>query len=372
MTGLLDTGIFQPISAFFAWWFGELAALIPSAVRKRLVRHERVIAVDVDAHAFALSEVRGEAVREIGRVERHDDAAIELAELSRLMRKTGRARRGCALRLGGGQVLRDRIHLPLATEENLHEVVRYQLDRLTPFSPEEVYFDCRVLDRHSTAGTMAVDLAVAPRPIIAQALAEANARGLRVGCVTYAGEEVPPGDGINLLPLEDRPPPPRGMAVLNAALMIVMAGLIGLMIAIPMERDRRLAEALEQAVERERVLFRTAESRLAERESTMREASRILERKRRAASVTVTLDRLTRLLPDDTWLTQFRLRDGKARIVGQSPSSSRIIGLVEGSPAFGNARTLSAARRNPGQSTETFQLEFTHQPDAPPPGEARP
>ena len=49
--------------------------------------------------------------------------------------------RGSSSRWHADQVLRKTINLPAAVEENLVQVLTYDLDRHTPFKPEEVCFD---------------------------------------------------------------------------------------------------------------------------------------------------------------------------------------------------------------------------------------
>ena len=51
-------------------------------------------------------------------------------------------------------VLRKRIVLPAAAEENYRQVLAYDLDRHTPFKAEELYFDAAIVDRDAAKGTI--------------------------------------------------------------------------------------------------------------------------------------------------------------------------------------------------------------------------
>ena len=69
-----------------------------------------------------------------------------------------------------------RVTMPAATEENLRQVLGFEMDRLTPLRADEVYFDYRVVSRDAAAGQIAVQLAVARARSGGRAGARAGAR----------------------------------------------------------------------------------------------------------------------------------------------------------------------------------------------------
>ena len=71
--------------------------------------------------------------------------------------------RGSSSRCPPGQVLRKKITLPAAVEENLGQALAYDLDRHTPFKPDEVYFDAVVIGRDPAKKEIRVDWAAALR-----------------------------------------------------------------------------------------------------------------------------------------------------------------------------------------------------------------
>jgi hypothetical protein len=71
-----------------------------------------------------------------------------------------------------------------ATEENLRQVLAFEMDRLTPFRAEEVYFDLRVLARDMAPGTLSVLLAVARRELV-----DARVERLRATGISRAGRD---------------------------------------------------------------------------------------------------------------------------------------------------------------------------------------
>src|SRR6185312_9913855 len=75
-------------------------------------------------------------------------------------------RRDAALELPSGSVLRPIIKLPFASERILRSALQYELEKLSPVPPGEVYFDFRLLGRDRDANTAEVELRIIRRVIV--------------------------------------------------------------------------------------------------------------------------------------------------------------------------------------------------------------
>ena len=71
-----------------------------------------------------------------------------------------------------------------AVEDNLAQVLAYDLDRHTPFKPEEVCFDARVVGRDAAKKELRVDWAAARKSVVEQARRRAESWGALVLAVT--------------------------------------------------------------------------------------------------------------------------------------------------------------------------------------------
>jgi hypothetical protein len=65
---------------------------------------------------------------------------------------------------------------------------------------------------------------------------------------------------------------------------------------------------------------------------------------------------LTLLLPDDTWVNHFEIRDDKVHIHGQSVASAVLIPLIESSKLFQNVSFRSPVTQNKKYNTERFHI----------------
>src|SRR4029079_11117302 len=102
---------------------------------------------------------------EVARIPLSGDAAAVAqagrAAVEALPLRAGESTVGVIVTLPRSQVLRKQIVLPAAVEENLLETLNYDLDRHTPFRPEQLYFDAAVVSRDAARNEIRVDWAAA-------------------------------------------------------------------------------------------------------------------------------------------------------------------------------------------------------------------
>ena len=71
------------------------------------------------------------------------------------------------------------------------------------------------------------------------------------------------------------------------------------------------------------------------------------------------IDEISRILPDHTWIARLDLSDDELQIQGQSSASSSLIGIIESSPWFENARFGSPVVQIAGTETDRFHITAT-------------
>ena len=349
---------------FFGWWFGELAALLPGAMRRS---GRRSLVFDLGGQEVSVHRCEPKGSHELGRVAAAGDAALEQRALSKLVQRFDLRREAVVLRIEPGRVLRKLIELPRAAEENLREVIGFAMDRQTPFKAAEVYFDYRLTERPKDAETLQVELAAVPRPVVDAALERARAWGLRPFAVDIREGEPPVAPRYNFLPKEERPPPPWRSGPLTWLLTISVVALLVVAVAIPLVRQAEQRDRLAQQVDEARDAFEAARRLRGEIERLRQESRFIFDWKRENVPSIVVLNELTRVLPDDTWIFQLRQRGAEVQIYGHSAAASGLIERIEQSGLFSNAAFRAPVTRDQQTDSERFFLAFTVGP-----GEASP
>ncbi|MFA7240692.1 MAG: PilN domain-containing protein [Sulfuricellaceae bacterium] len=349
------------LNDFLDWWFGELSALLrqllPGTSRPAL---ERQVLVKISGSLVIFFRVVHGKAAEVGRL---DMASLEAtgqkyafqSELNRVAPQKSEI----ALYLAQEQVLCKKLSLPLAAEENLRQVITFEMDRHTPFNPGQVYFDYRIVQRDKQ---LDIALAVAPRDTINEPLRQLAAWGAQTVAVRVAGDaenDTP----WNLLPGELRQNS-RGARLprLNSALAIGLAALLCAALALPVWQKRETVLALYPQVSKAHEQAEAAENLRRQLEALLAEYNYLLDKKRESPPVVAVLEDVTRLLPDDTWVQQFDLKGKEMRIHGETASSSKLAGLFEQAKTLHDASFRAPLTKGQGANSERFQLAAETRP----------
>lgn len=351
-------------SDFLDWWFGELSGLVPTALRTALRPAARTIAVAIDEDRISLTRKEGGSDESLGQFDiRTGDFGPTLQALDRLVSKFPTARWRWGLYLDHNTALHDRLYLPIAAKENFYEAVEFQINRQTPFQRGEVYFDCCTVPGTSTARTLCVDYVIAPIAKVDSALQRLASMGVPVDFVTTQSEAAADGPRFNLLPHRGKSHGRRGTR-LNAVLTGLAMLLAATVVYLSLDNDRRHAAALAAQVDSLRNEARVASQLRSAYAAEQRSRNYVLKLKRENDSVIKILNDLTRLVPDDSWISRFTYKGGDIQIVIHAPESASIVRLVEGSEQFAGAKMMTAVRKRKNESRESFTLGFSVKPSA--------
>jgi general secretion pathway protein L len=305
-----------------------------------------------------------------------DPAAIAQAGRALIEALPRRASGGGAVKivisLPRSQVLRKQLTLPAAVEENLKEALAYDLDRHTPFRADQLYFDAVVIGRDLANRQIKVDWAAALKTAVDAARRHAETWGALVVGVTPEAPEpgsatvVPPArwSKLNLLPDEERPEPVlwRRPQILLPAALLVATALVA--VALPIWQKRDYAIALTQITEQARVQAAASDALRQQLDQTTGDYNFALGKKYAFPSTVQLLDDVTRILPDDTWLTQFEVKSvpkGKEPrrdflLRGESGNAGRLVSALEDSKMFEQAAPRSPTTKIQPGPGEVFDL----------------
>jgi len=346
---------------FLDWWLGELSALfrqiLPGAFRTAM---ERWVLVTISGSLATFFRVVHGKAAEVGRL---DMASLDAAgkkqafqsEFNRVAPQRGEA----VLYLTQEQVLCKKLSLPLAAEENLRQVITFEMDRHTPFHAGQVYFDYRLAHRGEQ---LEIALAVAPREAIDEPLRQIAAWGAQAAAVLVAGDAAD-NSPWNLLPdgLRQKSKGAR-LPRLNTALAAGVAVLLCVALALPIWQKRETALALSPLQEKAREQAEATENLRRQLDALTAEYNYLLDKKRESPPVVAVLEDVTRTLPDDTWLQQFELKGKEMRIHGETASSSKLAGLFEQAKTLHDASFRAPLTKGQGANSERFQLAAETRP----------
>ena len=360
----------ERLAAFWRWWMRELVQLVPDALSPQ-GRIARLPVITFDGAALALLPGQGSAV-ERGTI---DVAAMDEAQaraaVRALLERTGETRGRVRLALAHHEVLVRRVTLPLATEENLAQVLGFEMDRLTPFTAEDVYHDERILSRDAAAGTLVALLAVARRDLVDARIERLRALGVSVQGVALLEEPPHPGGQLDLLPAQHRGErESRNERLLRRALAAAVVVLLLAVLFVPIWQKRETAIALNPVVAKARQDAEAADALARDLERQVNEYNFLLAKKYGTYPALAYVEEVSRMLPDHTWVQELQLKNtGKTRelqIQGETSSSAKLLETLAQSRLLQDVNSRGTVTRGSVPGTERFMMTATTQPRAQP------
>lgn len=351
----------RALSRFFKWWGGELAALVPPRLRLWWRESDRVVLLSFDATRAVFERPAGTHREEIYTVElgTADPSLYRVEVNQRLLQVAGRNYR-LLLCLPPDQVLQRTLTLPLAVEEDLRQALTFELDRYTPFRPEQVYFDFRVIERDVNQKCLSVELAAVPKFAVDQGVARAAALGLAMdGAVLAAELMVHAGDCRNFLPAAAKRRKPSARLWWRAGMAALSGVLLAVLLAIPPWQKRAAAISLLDPLRQAKVASQETDALRDRLRKLVEEHNFLPNKKWESFSTLQVLEELSKLLPDDTFVMQFDFDGRTVQILGDTGSSTSLLELLEASPLFKDVGFKSQLTKLQGTSYDRFHISAT-------------
>ncbi len=287
---------------------------------------------------------------------RIDDGAIAPADAAALAPFLSRA--SVELVLVPQRFMFRPLHLPRRAADFLEGIVRAQIDRLTPWSAAEAAFGC--LPSSGASGErMLVTVAATARNLLSPYVNAIASLGVDAVIISTPAPDAAPAT-IKVLEQKvaaarEASRMRRGLTILIVALALVCgASIVFYSIA---QSD---LEARREGVDRRITQLRAALHKGDDAQNAM--ALALERRKRDTPSPVIVYEELSRILPDDAYLTEMRIQGDKLQIVGLARDAPLLIHLLEQSPQFTKATFFAPTTRLPSESGQHFFIEAHIEP----------
>ncbi|CAB1274323.1 PilN domain-containing protein [Candidatus Nitrosacidococcus tergens] len=334
------------LNRFFAWWWEGLKHCIPQSLQKSLWREKIKIILLPQGEGLRIIRNQKGQKEELGFYDgiQHWDKAL-LGDSYQLI-----------FRLFSTQTLTKSIELPLAAEENLRQVLAFEMERHTPFNANQVYYDYTIINRHtSREKKIVVGLALVPREILTQWLTKLEKWDLQPERVDVIGTQY---EGkVNLLPLEFRS---SKTLTLQSKTIFALGGLSFLLIVaallLPLWQERSvviklMAETAAAHLQANRIITIRDQA-----DEAVENSEFLATQKEQAPIIIDLLYELTHLFPDSIWIHQFTINKDQIDIQGEAQEASALITLLENTPYFEQVQFRSPVTTNQVTNRDRFHI----------------
>jgi len=221
------------------------------------------------------------------------------------------------------------------------------MDRETPFKAEEIYWNHRIERADRQNGRLSVRLVLLPKANLAPLLTALGQSGIQPRRAEIADGP----DAGAYLPLEGdggRAHYASNRLVWSAAACSAVLGLA--VVVVPFIRQQIALASLDRQIAVGRTAAAEAEDLRQEINRLASSADFIESERDKAGRPLMVLVAATRVLPDDTYLTEMELQKQKVTLTGRSAAAARLIGPLAADGTF----------RNPGFAAPVTRVEALH------------
>jgi general secretion pathway protein L len=322
------------LTELFAWWLSQMRALVQGLLGPAQAPDALIIAIDrlgsAGAPGGALLLRRSgqeQCLRKLDEPERSAAAPPGLPLL---------------LRLPASCLLVRELTLPLAAAQDLHSVLRFEMDRLTPFDADELFWGVFSQNQDRAQDKLRLRLAIVPRAPVMALLDWLAGQKLAPGWIEHAQGRIPLNAGA---------PRPRRQVALSALCVALALGCV----AVPFIRQQMALNEAAALVAERAPAAHVAEGLRAQLEEAASGRAAIAAARHQGDALQI-LAALTQALPDDTWLADLSLKSGSLTMDGQSANAAKLIALLAAVPGLRDPSFTAPVTRTSDGKADLFSL----------------
>jgi general secretion pathway protein L len=258
-----------------------------------------------------------------------------------------------ALMLPASMVMAQRLSLPSIATRNLHDVLGFELDKHTPFSATQLYFDARVLGR--TQQMAQVLLVAVLRERLEAVLEHCRQRHIALHSIDARDPQGMPLR-VDLLPRDGRPATP-GASRFKGLLPGALVALLLTSMLLWLNARQSLLNDMQAVVGEQRQQVDQLQHLRGELLNTRGAARYLAQQKTAQPTLTRLLAELTDCLGADTWLEQLEVSEnGEVTMSGQSARASDLISRIKACPSLVDARFQGIIAPDDESGKDRFSL----------------
>ncbi|WP_020396491.1 PilN domain-containing protein [Thiolinea disciformis] len=336
--------------AALIWWKSNLYAGLPPILRGLFQTHLPRLAFSLGEQQLAVHWLKDGKQQVVGnfRLDKHFN-------FQTISKKYTRRPHHLELMLSDKQALLLQHTFPEAVLDNLKQVVSYQIDRLTPFQTDAVYFNAQVAQHDKARKELKADIYLAPTVVVDKLVQQLASLGIPTIQRISAKQGAITLSKVQDIALD------KQLGWSKWPLYIFGVALIASLLFPLLYKQRRL-EQIDAALA---TVKSASAQQLDVRDKLMAadEALRFLQERRKAAPLMLeVVERLSAVLPSDTWLERMEVNGTTVQIRGESSAALSLIDTLEASPSFAKVSFKSPVTRNAANGKDKFHIEAQVEP----------
>jgi general secretion pathway protein L len=340
---------------FLNWWLTGLLYLLPIDLREKIRHTSDRLLVELDEDSINLRLYHGASNELLQTRSLQKDDKLEFIALQEWLDGLRTNDTEFILLAPMNKILFKSLTLPASAKDNVREILGFEMDRQTPFTVEQVYFDYLQLDSTTNNEKLQLELFVATKNVIDELLSILKDWQIQAQRITIMRDEKLLGQ-INFLSEQLQAPAIKNankftQVLASCCLLLFIAALY-----LPLSSQEQSLVTLEAQVNKSRVQAKELLALTTEKENILSRSRFLVEKRSGRISTIEIVNELTRILPDDTWLNRLVIRDDKIELQGESNTATAIIQIVENSIYFRDVQFRSPVTHNNATNKDKFNV----------------
>lgn len=346
-----------PLPRFFSWWGSELVACLPPRWRRIFSGNSETLLLQPTDEAILVLREHEKAVSGFGQIAVGASAEEQAAEFRSMRARIENPGLRTVLCVPESRALTRVLTLPAAAEDNLRQVLGFEMDRQTPFKADQVHFDSRIVSRDPATRSLRVELTVVPRGVLDPQIAAIAGGAIEFDGVDVRSEGVDGvRRGVNLLPPERRARRRDMRLPLNLGLAALMLILLVFNMSESLHNRALAVETMQAEVDKAAVAARDVLALKKTLQDSINGANFLAEKKRNGPLLIALLDDLAFRLDDDTYLERLSVENNQIQLQGQAKNAAGLISVLTASPFLANPKLEGQIQPDPRTGKDRFTI----------------
>lgn len=358
----------QLIARFGHWWLREFLALFPEWIAQWLTGSGKIALLLAQDEAFVEFCLRANGGTQLDdmRVARSEYTASSIDDFL-LRNKLTRADVTIAVALRPEQFFKRTLVLPPQAANAVEEIVARDLAEKTPFRLADIHYDYAIVQE---ADKLIVTQQLVKRDSVEAAALAFGIDVADIGFLNAAtqGQKTVQESAITLhRDRGDRTSWASHTALALAGSAVVLALITG---GIVYWRQQSALDALGPQIAKMRPQAQEVRDAFAKLQHRQSSFGHLLARRHQAPALLDTWDEVTRLVPEDSWLTELHMTDAspsqdyRLAVSGFSTAAAKLVVIFDSSPLFREAALTAPIALDANEERERFALQAVIRRDA--------
>jgi len=337
---------------FMDWWLHGLSYFCPQSVKRAMGLMSDQVTIEFNEEnvilkRYSMSNTEPLDIRNFNK----NDEGQRKSALWWLQEQQAKV----ILILPDAFLLKKSFLFPSAAQSNLKEALGFELNRRTPFTTEQAYFDYLVIGNDKTSNNLHIELVVAPCQYVDPMLELLQEWDIHLDALKPI-TEYRDNTSVNLLPQKYSNNTNHQTDNLSLFLATTVFLLFLAVLYLPITHQTQQLEKLEEEVHKNRKIAVEVQQLKDQKQNLIEQISFLENKHKDTLSSVELLNEVTKIIPDDTWLTRFVIKNNELQIQGESTNASALIQIFESSERFNQAQFISPVTQNVVSGKDKFHL----------------